>query len=191
MNQLRKMVCRECVREMEKTSNLVIVQPSRREAKIASQLIDRCILEGAKMCPRTSRFLLDNYTFVGRTLFGKVVTTACLKKWDDTTYELVGHAVDSRFRGQGVGSAVVWKAIRKIERIRPRPKKLFLCTTNVGYYRRFGFETCDPAMLDQKLRTDCAKCPDGPYGPGFPPCQEAAMIFTGDLRDLPKSYFSC
>ena len=128
---------------------------------------------------------------VAKTIGGIVVGTIGIIERDDGQVEWVSHCVRKDYRAKGIGKKMAMAALKKMNRIRPRPKTLFVFTTEVSFYENLGFKPVDPLSFSGKLWDECQSCPDGPKGPGYPPCSETAMQYAGDLWTSAECYRSC
>lgn len=185
MKKIKNCLCDEC---KKKISQLIEIEPlTWNKSRAAVNLIKSQIREGAKMLPRSAKFLKKNKTFVAKNGFGKVVGVICLRVWDENNVEVVANAVEKDFQKKGVGKKLVKKALLESCRIYPRLDCLFLCTTETEFYEKQGFDISDSQGLVQKMQTDCKECEHGPKGPGHGSCPEIVMKYYQGLKSLRNS----
>lgn len=178
--KLKACLCGKC------TANLSDVrfctfeeEPNKKSAKKIKQLIHNLRTKhGAKMLPRTVEFYLSHETIVVKNYFGKVVGVISIIFWDDLNIEVVSHAIHPSYQGQGLGALLFDKIKKKLRHV--SPGAVFCFTNQVAFYEKLGFVKTPPGQFSKKIQDDCSNCPEGPNGPGFDPCQEYAMRYTGN-----------
>ncbi|HNU70568.1 MAG TPA: N-acetyltransferase [Thermodesulfobacteriota bacterium] len=89
--------------------------------------------------------------------------------WEDIA-EIRSLAVLDEYRKCGIGAKLVEACLS--EALTLGIYKVFVLTYEVDFFRRFGFEVIDKAVLPHKVWTDCVKCVK------FPDCDEVAMLLT-------------
>jgi amino-acid N-acetyltransferase len=91
--------------------------------------------------------------------------------WEDLA-EIRSMAVDERYQGRGVGSALVAEVLAEAPQLGIR--RVFTLTYQADFFAKYGFHLVDKASLPQKIWTECVKCVK------FPDCDEVAMIRSLD-----------
>ena len=107
-------------------------------------------------------------------LDGQVVgCTALSILWNDLS-EVRSLAVDDKFRGRGIGSALVKWCISEARRLGIR--KLMSLTYEQRFFERLGFVVVPKESLPLKVWSDCVRCPKNDN------CDEIAMVL--ELTDV-------
>ncbi len=83
--------------------------------------------------------------------------------------EIKSLAVDESFRGHGIGSQLVRRAIEEAARL--GIGKIFVLTREERFFQRLGFKTVPKDTLPHKVWTDCVRCPLQDN------CDEIAMVY--------------
>lgn len=177
--KLRACLCGKCTANLLDVKFCTFKKPNKKSAKKIIQLI-RCLRNkyGAKMLPRTVDFYLTHETIVAKNFFGKVVGVISVIVWDDFNIEVVSHAIHPTYQGRGLGKLLFDKIKKKLRLL--NPGAVFCFTNQVAFYKKLGFMEADPSQFGRKIQDDCNGCPNGPNGPGFEPCPEFAMRYTGN-----------
>lgn len=89
------------------------------------------------------------------------------------TVEIKSLAVDKRFRGSGMGRALVEEAIRRISVL--LPEQIIVLTFTPDFFAKFGFKKIAKEKIMHKLYTGCLNCTkyDSPFT-----CPEVAMSLS-------------
>ncbi len=87
--------------------------------------------------------------------------------WEDLA-EIRSIAVDERYQGRGIGSALIAQALAEAPQLGIR--RVFALTYKPDFFSRHGFQVVDKASLPQKIWTECVNCVK------FPDCDEVAML---------------
>lgn len=87
--------------------------------------------------------------------------------WADLA-EIKSLAVDSGLRGQGVGRALVERALEQARQL--AVPRVFALTLETGFFERLGFSVIAKEALPMKVWRDCARCPKQQE------CDETAVI---------------
>lgn len=98
------------------------------------------------------------------------------------TIEIKSLAVDRRYRGTGLGRALVQTAIRRVRKL--KPEMVIVLTFTPEFFRKFGFSEVPKESIMHKLYTGCVNCSkyDSPFT-----CPEVAMGMTWKHPDAPAS----
>ena len=94
--------------------------------------------------------------------------------WGDLA-EVRSLAVDDRFRGQGIGRALVNWCIDEARRLQIR--RLMSLTYEQTFFEKLGFVVVEKETLPLKVWSDCIRCPKNDH------CDEIAMVRV--LDDVP------
>ncbi|MEI6587801.1 MAG: GNAT family N-acetyltransferase [Candidatus Moraniibacteriota bacterium] len=177
--KLKTCLCGKCTKNLLAVKFCTFGKPNKKSAKKIIQLV-RFLRNkhGAKMLPRTVDFYLSHETIVVKNFFGKVIGIISIVAWDDSNIEIVSHAIHPSYQGQGLGALLFDKMKKKLRLF--NPGAIFCFTNQVEFYGKLGFVKTDPAQFGKKIQDNCNGCPNGPNGPGFDPCPEFAMRYTGN-----------
>lgn len=99
----------------------------------------------------------------GNELIGSVALHVTWNK----LVEIRSLAVRKDHQKRGLGKRLVKAALKEAKEL--GAEEVFTLTYVPGYFKRFGFRTCDRNELPHKVWVDCVKCPK------FPDCGETAM----------------
>lgn len=177
--KLKACLCGKCVANLSDVGFSTFGEPNKKTAKKIAQFIRNLRNKhGAKMLPRTVDFYLSHETIVVKNFFGKVIGVISIIIWDDSNIEVVSHAIHPAYQGQGLGALLFDKMKKKLRLF--NPGAIFCFTNQVEFYEKLGFVKTDPAQFGKKIQDNCNGCPNGPNGPGFDPCPEFAMRYTGN-----------
>ncbi len=89
--------------------------------------------------------------------------------WEDLA-EIRSLAVEKAHHGKGIGARLVEACLS--DAVTMGIYKVFTLTYVPDFFRHFGFEEVDKAVLPHKVWSDCIKCAK------FPECDEIAMLLT-------------
>jgi len=150
------------------TSTLTIARADRKHASALHALITANLDEG-RLLPRTLDEIAlhaERFTIVMRGR--KVVGCAELAPLSAHVAEVRSLAVDAKERGKGVGTMLV-------DDLRQRAHeegfdKLSAFTHAPGYFSQMGFSIVPHLWVQEKIFTDCVKCPS------FRRCGQYAMV---------------
>jgi N-acetylglutamate synthase-like GNAT family acetyltransferase len=168
----------------EKTGDemkIKIVKPSWKKSRAASREIRVHNQKQANMLERTPRDIRNSPFWIALGCGKKLLGCIGLFDWGADGVEIVSHLVLGKFRGLYVGKNLLEMTLRETEKL--NPASVFIFTTEIEYYKKFGFELTDVHKFPEKLRLRCQNCPNGPNGPGFAPCQETAMELKRSKTD--------
>lgn len=88
---------------------------------------------------------------------GQVIGCCALKVlWEDLA-EIKSLAVDQRYFGKKVGTALVKACIDKARLL--GLNRIFTLTLEPGFFEKLGFKKVDRQTLPMKVWSDCAQCP--------------------------------
>ncbi len=106
--------------------------------------------------------------FVDTDEKGGVIACCALQIcWEDLA-EIRSLAVDKKYTGKGIGSALVDAAISEARKL--NIKKIFTLTYQPDFFKKMGFSPISRSQLPLKIWTDCISCVK------FPNCDENAML---------------
>lgn len=154
-------------------------RPTWHQARLAARELRIHNHQHGTMITRTPKTIRQGLYLVAYNHFVRCAGLIGAKDWGDEGYELRSHLVFEKHRGQGVGTALFRDLLKELEKL--RAQHLFLCTTEVTFYKRLGFVIGDPSLYSEKIRQDCADCQHGPLGPGFGTCPETVMEYDKDI----------
>jgi amino-acid N-acetyltransferase len=100
----------------------------------------------------------------GGPLIGVCALHVC---WEDLA-EIRSLAVEERYQGQGIGTALVAEALAEARRL--GVQRVFTLTYRPDFFAGHGFQVVDKASMPQKIWADCIRCVK------FPDCDEIAML---------------
>jgi amino-acid N-acetyltransferase len=155
-------------RRNRKGPKLTITRADETHAPALHALITANLEEG-RLLPRTLEEIAvhaDRFTIVLRGK--KMVGCAELAPLSSQVAEVRSLAVDARERGNGVGTMLV-------DDLRNRAQeegfdKLSAFTHAPGYFSQMGFSIVPHVWMQEKIFTDCVKCPS------FRRCGQYAMV---------------
>ena len=113
---------------------------------------------------------LRDFVVAIQTIDGReeIVGCAALElAWKDLA-EIKSLAVDDRFRGQGIGTALVQTTMEEGRRL--GLARVFALTREVRFFEKLGFSSVPRDTLPHKVWTDCIRCPL------YANCDEVAMV---------------
>lgn len=84
--------------------------------------------------------------------------------------EIKSLAVAKRFRGRGIGTALVTKCMEEAKEL--GLKKIFVLTFRPEFFKKRGFKPIAKEDLPNKIWSECIRCVR------FPNCDENAMIYN-------------
>ena len=146
-----------------------------RPAKVHdAQAIHALISDSAEHDRMLFRSLADIYenlqTFLVAQAGTQIVGCCALEVvWADLA-EIKSLAVDNGLRGQGVGRALVERALGQAGEL--EVPRVFALTLETGFFERLGFKVVAKAELPMKVWRDCARCPKQQE------CDETAVIIS-------------
>jgi len=145
----------------------MISRPKASEAKSIQKLINLYANNG--LLPLSLHEIYERIRdFFIYKIESKIVGAASLHIiWEDLA-EFRSLAVHANYRQQGIGKALVMRALDEAKDL--QLKKVFLLTNKNKYFRKLGFQLIDKSELPHKVWSDCIKCIK------FPDCDEIAMI---------------
>lgn len=113
--------------------------------------------------------------YIGRFLLVKqgtvrVLGSIGLFEWGKDLAEVRAFAVDAKFRGMGLGSALLESAIAKAEGL--GRKSVFALTYKKDFFVAKGFREVAKESLPHKIWGDCILCPNRKN------CKEKAMLLN-------------
>jgi amino-acid N-acetyltransferase len=157
---------------------LTIRQAEEKQASLVHALITANLDEG-RLLPRTLEEITAHagrFTVVMRGR--KLVGCAELAPLSAQVAEVRSLAVDAKERGNGVGTMLV-------DQLRQRAHdegfdKLSAFTHAPGYFSQMGFSIVPHVWMQEKISTDCVKCPL------FRRCGQYAMVAPLDAADQPQ-----
>jgi amino-acid N-acetyltransferase len=157
---------------------LTIRQAEEKQASLVHALITANLDEG-RLLPRTLEEITAHagrFTVVMRGR--KLVGCAELAPLSAQVAEVRSLAVDAKERGNGVGAMLV-------DQLRQRAHdegfdKLSAFTHAPGYFSQMGFSIVPHVWMQEKISTDCVKCPL------FRRCGQYAMVAPLDAADQPQ-----
>jgi len=96
----------------------------------------------------------------------------------EPSVEIKSLAVDSDWRGRGIGTSLVREAVRQITRL--HPAQCVVLTFTPAFFTRLGFAEVPKASLMHKLYAGCINCTkyDSPFT-----CPEVAMALNADPKE--------
>ena len=145
----------------------MICRPKVSEAKSIQKLINLYANNG--VLPLSLQEIYDRIRdFFIYKIEDKIVGVISLHVTWENLAELRSLAVHSNFQHQGIGKALVMKALDEAKIL--EIKKVFLLTNKKKYFQKLGFRWIDKSELPHKVWSDCIKCIK------FPDCDEEAMI---------------
>jgi amino-acid N-acetyltransferase len=101
---------------------------------------------------------------------GQVVGCCALKVlWEDLA-EVQSLAVDRRYFGKKIGTALVKACLEKARQL--GLKRVFTLTLEPEFFEKVGFKRVDRQTLPMKVWSDCAQCPKQDH------CDEVALEYT-------------
>jgi N-acetylglutamate synthase-like GNAT family acetyltransferase len=153
---------------------ILIREPSWKRAKAVSKIIGKHNMGNPNMLPRTGKDIRNSHFWIAENFNNKVMGFVGLFDWNGNGVEITSHLVKRKLQQHGIGRKLLFHALKEAEKI---DSQIFLFTTKIDYYKKFGFEVVDARNFPEKIRLRCQNCPKGPDGPGFHPCPEVAMIF--------------
>lgn len=124
-----------------------------------------------KMLPRSLNDLYEYLRdFFVCTLEGKVVGVCALHITWEELGEVRSLAVAERYRGNGIGRALVRKCLAEARKL--GMSRIFSLTYSPGFFIGIGFSPTDKAELPHKVWAECIRCHQ------FPDCDEEAVLLT-------------
>lgn len=97
------------------------------------------------------------------------------------TVEIKSLAVEKRFRGSGMGRALVEEAIHRVGAL--QPEQVIVLTFTPNFFAKFGFVEIAKEKIMHKLYTGCLNCSkyDSPFT-----CPEVAMSLSLRAASKPR-----
>jgi amino-acid N-acetyltransferase len=139
------------------------------DVKAIHRLLKDCADRG-QLLPRSLSDLYDHLRDFSvyedknsRCLVGVCALHIC---WEDLA-EIRSMAIDERYQGRGIGSAMLAQALDEAKGLGIR--RVFSLTYQTAFFAKHGFRLVDKASLPQKVWVECIKCVK------FPDCDETAM----------------
>jgi amino-acid N-acetyltransferase len=150
-----------------KRKYIMISRPKPCEAKSIQELIN--LYANTGLLPLSLHEIYERIRdFFIYKIESKIVGAASLHIiWEDLA-EFRSLAVHANYRHQGIGKALVIRALDEAKDL--HLKKIFLLTNQKEYFKKMGFQLIDKSELPHKVWSDCIKCIK------FPHCDEVAMI---------------
>jgi amino-acid N-acetyltransferase len=110
-----------------------------------------------KMLFRSKAYIFDNLQMYNvAEADGKIVGCCALQViWADLA-EIKSLAVDEKYQNQGIGRALVEKAVEQAKNL--GVKKVFALTLVPSFFEKYGFKIVEKKTLPMKVWSDCAKC---------------------------------
>ncbi len=106
--------------------------------------------------------------FTVADLEGEIVGVCALHFWWMDMGEVRSLVVKRRYRGKGIGRALVEKVIEEAKEL--GASKVFALTRKEDFFKKLGFKRVDKSILPQKVWGECVRCPK------FLNCDEEAYI---------------
>jgi amino-acid N-acetyltransferase len=147
-----------------------------RDVPRIKELIDPHVPTGV-MLPKTLSNLYETVRDFAVCLDGeRIIGAGALHiLWEDLA-EIRSLAVDTDYRGKGVGHIVAESLLREAERL--GVGRVFALTYATSFFLSLGFRVIDKNLLPHKVWSDCVHCHK------FPMCDEVAVI--RDFRPFPE-----
>lgn len=156
---------------------IIIKKPSWGDAREVSRKIRVHNQKNSNMLERMPRNIKKSYFWIAKNFSNQLIGFIGLFNWNGDGVEIVSHFVNKKIPLQGVGKKLLSHALTEAKKIN---SVIFLFTTEVEYYAKFGFKVVEAENFPEKIRLRCQNCPKGgPDGPGSTTCPEIAMIFNG------------
>lgn len=149
-----------------------IRKPSWKDARKVSKEIRIHNKNNPNMIERMPRDIKNSSFWIAQNKWKKILGFVGIFNWEQEGIEIVSHLVLKKFQKLGIGEKLLMQAIKKAKK---QNSNIFLFTTEISYYEKYGFEVVDAKKFPKKIRIHCQKCLKGPHGPGFEPCKEKAM----------------
>lgn len=159
-----------------KNDNIVYRQAIKKDCPQMAKLINHFATKGLMLPKNKTQLMVVLSNYLVAEYEQNVIATVGFKIWDDSQVEIISLATDSKFQKIGIGSIMIGYCVEKASSL--GFKDFFTLTVSPKLFSRFGFRTIDHKNLQQKIWTDCIKCPRNAGGPGDPRCNETALTLS-------------
>lgn len=128
--------------------------------------------EKDQVLARSLNYIYENIRDFSIYLKGSKIIACCslhVVGWNSLA-EIKALVVDESFRGKGIGTRLVKKALSEAQSL--GLNKVFALTFSPQFFKRLGFRAINKTKLPHKIWTECLNCKH------FPDCKEEAVVIN-------------